>query len=136
LNFFVFYLFGMIAAPLLAGFGIEMYLFAAASLTIVRMLPVAVAMIGTRLKAASVAFLGWFGPRGLASIVLGLVFLERDAHLDYTTTISQAVAATVLLSVFAHGLTALPGMRWYARKVQSLDAEAPELAEVVSSGAN
>ena len=50
------------------------------SLTVVRMLPVAIALIGTRLSAASVIFMGWFGPRGLASIVLGLVYLEQEMH--------------------------------------------------------
>ena len=52
------------------------WLYGAISLTVVRMLPVAVSLIGTRLSAATVVFMGWFGPRGLASIVLGLVYLE------------------------------------------------------------
>ena len=132
LNFFVFFIFGMIAARLFPVFGREVFIYALLSLTIVRLLPVAIAMNGTRLKAASVLFLGWFGPRGLASIVLGLVFLEREAHLSYEATITQAVAATVLVSIFAHGLTALPGMKWYAKQVEDLDENAPELQDIIS----
>ena len=132
LNFFVFFIFGMIAARLFPVFGSEVFIYAVLSLTIVRLLPVAIAMIGTRLKASSVLFLGWFGPRGLASIVLGLIFLERETQLSYSATIIQAVAATVLLSIFAHGLSALPGMKWYARKIEDLDENAPELQDVIS----
>jgi len=49
-------------------FNLELALYAVLSLTVVRMLPVAIALIGTRLSTASVVFMGWFGPRGLASI--------------------------------------------------------------------
>jgi NhaP-type Na+/H+ or K+/H+ antiporter len=51
------------------------------------MLPVAIALLGTRLSAATVLFMGWFGPRGLASMVLGLVFLEEEARLPGKETI-------------------------------------------------
>ena len=132
LNYFVFFIFGMIVTRLLPVFGSKIFLYAALSLTIVRMLPVAIAMIGTHLKTTSVLFLGWFGPRGLASVVLGMIFLEREAHLRYETTITQAVAATVLLSIFAHGLTALPGMKWYAKQIEDLDENAPELQAITS----
>jgi NhaP-type Na+/H+ or K+/H+ antiporter len=132
LNYFVFFIFGMIAAVLIQQFDSTILIFAVLSLTIVRMLPVAVAMIRIRLIPASILFMGWFGPRGLASIVLGLIFLEREVNLSYETTIVQAVAATVLLSIFAHGVSALPGIRWYARRVEDLDETAPELQDTVS----
>lgn len=132
LNFFVFFLFGMIVTPMIPAFESTMLIFAGLSLTIVRMLPVALAMIGTHLKPASLLFLGWFGPRGLASIVLGLIFLEAEAHLSYESTIALAVSATVLLSIFAHGLSALPGSKWYAKQITNLDANAPELQKIVS----
>lgn len=132
LNYFVFFIFGMIVAPLIPQFDSLSLIFAVLSLTIVRMLSVGVAMIGTRLMNASVLFLGWFGPRGLASIVLGLIFLEREVHLNYESTIILAVAATVLLSIIAHGVSAIPGIKWYANKIDSLDETAPELQEVVS----
>jgi NhaP-type Na+/H+ or K+/H+ antiporter len=132
LNFFVFYLFGMIAMPLLPEIKGAMIIFAILSLTIVRILPVSIAMIGSRLKFSSTLFLGWFGPRGLASIVLGLIFLEREAHLSSEHNIILAVSATVLLSIFAHGISALPGTRWYAQQIKDLDESAPELQETVS----
>ena len=107
-------------------FGTASWLYALLSLTVVRMLPVAIALIGTRLSAASVIFMGWFGPRGLASIVLGLVYLEQEMHFRGEPTIRFAVMATVLLSIFAHGLSAMPGISLYASKVKSLAAGAPE----------
>jgi NhaP-type Na+/H+ or K+/H+ antiporter len=132
LNYFVFFIFGMIVVPLIPQFESTILIFAVLCLTVVRMLPVAMAMIRTRLKPASVLFLGWFGPRGLASIVLGLVFLEREVHLSYETTIVRAVAATVLLSIFAHGISALPGIRWYANQIDNLDETTPESQDAVS----
>ena len=96
------------------------------SLTLVRMLPVAVALMGTHLSRASVIFMGWFGPRGLASIVLGLVYLEEELHLPGEPTIRIAVIVTVFLSIFAHGLSAMPGSILYARRIASLAAAAPE----------
>ncbi len=126
LNLGVFFLFGMAAVRDWPQFGMASWLYALLSLTLVRMLPVAIALIGTRLSAASVVFMGWFGPRGLASIVLGLVYLEQEMHLPGESTIRFAVMATVLLSIFAHGLTAMPGIGLYARKITSLVADAPE----------
>jgi sodium/hydrogen antiporter len=66
--------------------------------------------------------MGWFGPRGLASIVLGLVYLEQETRLPGELTIRYALMATVLLSIFAHGLSAMPGISLYARNVTSADA--------------
>ena len=76
--------------------------------------------------AATVLFMGWFGPRGLASIVLGLVYLEEEARLPGEETIKLAVMVTVLLSIFAHGFSTLPGIDRYARRVAALDTAAPE----------
>ena len=107
-------------------FSLGHVLYAILSLTVVRMIPVAVAVIGTHLSSATVLFMGWFGPRGLASIVLGLVFLEEETHLPGEETIKLVVMATVMLSIFAHGFSALPGIDLYARKVATLDAMSPE----------
>jgi NhaP-type Na+/H+ or K+/H+ antiporter len=125
-SYFVFFLFGLLAAPALRNFSLVHVLYAVLSLTVIRMVPVAIALIGTGLNSATVLFMGWFGPRGLASIVLGLVFLEREAKLPGEETIKLAVVATVMLSIFAHGFSALPGIDRYARKVTMLDAGAPE----------
>lgn len=136
LNYFVFFIFGMIAVEIIPFIAATALIFAVLSLTFVRMLPVFVAMLGTGLKPATVLFMGWFGPRGLASIVLGLIFLEHELELSSETTIVVTVTATVLLSIFAHGVSALPGTRWYAGQVNKLDESAPELQEtgVVTPG--
>ena len=88
--------------------------YAILSLTVVRMVPVALALIGCRFQPATVAFIGWFGPRGLASIVFMIIALEdlHDARQD-TDVVVAAIGWTVLLSVVLHGLTAVPFARRY-----------------------
>jgi NhaP-type Na+/H+ or K+/H+ antiporter len=135
LSYGVFYLFGVIALPYLGHLGAMLVLYALLSLTVIRMLPVAVSLVGTRLKPATVLFLGWFGPRGLASVVLALVYLKEHAQLPGEELILAAVIATVLLSVFAHGISAVPATKWYARQVEALEADAPELEALVEVGA-
>lgn len=126
LNLSVFFLFGMVVMRDWSLFNWSHWTYAALSLTVVRMLPVAVSLIGARLSRATILFMGWFGPRGLASIVLGLVYLEQETHLPGETTIRLTVMATVFLSIFVHGLTAQPGIRIYSRIMSSLPAEAAE----------
>jgi NhaP-type Na+/H+ or K+/H+ antiporter len=125
-NFAVFFLFGMMVAQGWRAVGAGALLYALLSLTVVRLLPVALALAGSRLSAATVVFMGWFGPRGLASIVLGLVFLEHEAHLPGEPAIRAAVMTTVAASVLLHGLSAAPGIGLYARRVAALDPAAPE----------
>jgi NhaP-type Na+/H+ or K+/H+ antiporter len=126
LGFVVFFLFGMVVAGAAPQFGLAALLYAGLSLTVVRMVPVAIALIGTRLSRATALFMGWFGPRGLASIVLGVVYLQEEAHLPGEATIRIGVILTVLISIFAHGLSAAPGIGFYARKIAALGADAPE----------
>jgi NhaP-type Na+/H+ or K+/H+ antiporter len=125
-NLGVFFLFGLFVVRNSPQFHLAFWLYALLSLTVVRMLPVAIASIGTGLTTASVVFVGWFGPRGLASIVLGLVYLKQELSLPGESTIRLAVMVTVLLSIFAHGLSASTGISLYARRVSSLAAAAPE----------
>jgi NhaP-type Na+/H+ or K+/H+ antiporter len=125
LHMFVFFLFGTSAGDALGEFYLAPVLYAILSLTLVRMLPVAFSMIGTRLSAASVLFMGWFGPRGLGSIVLGLV-VAQEVPAAEAALLRLGMIATVLLSIFAHGFSALPGVTLYARKVARLGAAAPE----------
>ena len=94
----------------------QVVLYAALSLTVVRMIPVAIALAGRGVRRPTVAFIGWFGPRGLASLVFALLALERgvpDGEVVLTT-----VVVTVALSVVLHGLTSVPLVaayhRWYA----------------------
>lgn len=126
LHMFVFFLFGTSAGSALGEVHLAPVLYAILSLTLVRVLPVAISMIGTRLSAASVLFMGWFGPRGLASIVLGLVTVEQEVQAAGASLVRLGLMATVLLSIFAHGLSALPGIRLYARQIARLGADAPE----------
>lgn len=128
LNLSVFFLFGTLSVAAWAHWSWPMALYALLSLTLVRMAPVALALIGSGLSRASVLFVGWFGPRGLASIVLGLVFLEQEVHLPGEETIRLVVIATVFLSIFVHGLSAVPGIDLYAAKIKSLAPGAPERA--------
>lgn len=127
LNMAVFFLFGLLVGKAWGQFEIAHVLYAVLSLTVVRMLPVAIALIGTGLSRSTVLFMGWFGPRGLASIVLGLVYLEQAGHAPDTSVIRITVMVTVLFSIFAHGLTAVPGIRIYARSLKNLPPGAPEL---------
>ncbi len=82
-------------------------LYALASLTIIRMLPVAISMIGVGLESPTIGYLGWFGPRGLASILFGL-FVVEEVELAGAETILDVVTWTVLGSIVLHGLTAVP----------------------------
>jgi NhaP-type Na+/H+ or K+/H+ antiporter len=125
-NFFIFFLFGLLVARIWTHFTPGILLYAVLSLTVVRMIPTALALAGTGLSRATVLFMGWFGPRGLASIVLGLIYLEQQAKLPGESTIRLAVMATVLLSIFAHGLSALPGIDLYVGRIAFLDSGAPE----------
>jgi sodium/hydrogen antiporter len=126
-NLSVFFLFGLLVARAWSQFQWTNWLYAVVSLTVVRMLPVAISLIGTRLSRVTALFMGWFGPRGLASIVLGLVYLEQEANLPGENIIRLTVMATVLLSIFAHGFSAAPGIGLYARKISLLPVGAPEL---------
>ncbi|HEV3388471.1 MAG TPA: cation:proton antiporter [Solirubrobacteraceae bacterium] len=87
--------------------------YAVLSLTVVRVLPVAVALLGSGARLETVGFLGWFGPRGLASIVFAVIVVQ-EASLPGTNTILVATYVTVGVSVMAHGITAAPLARWYA----------------------
>jgi len=120
-----FFLFGVLV-PSIVTLDARLVAFAVVALTVGRMAPVALALLGTRLARASVGFIGWFGPRGLASIVLAIVALgdERTPTLD--PIIVAAVATAVVLSVYAHGLSAGPAVRWYAAAVERLPSDAPE----------
>jgi NhaP-type Na+/H+ or K+/H+ antiporter len=86
--------------------------FGVLALTVLRMLPIQVALIGTGVKPITSAFLGWFGPRGLASILFVLIILE-EAELANESKLFGVVIITVALSIALHGMTAGPAARWY-----------------------
>ncbi len=113
LNTVTFFVFGaVLLGPLLEHVSWQIGLYAVLSLTIVRMLPVAIALLGTRARGPTVALIGWFGPRGLASIVFAVIV--EDTNLPHAGTIVTACYLTVGLSVLAHGLSAAPLVGRYA----------------------
>ncbi|GAA1974402.1 cation:proton antiporter [Nocardioides panacihumi] len=129
LNAVTFVVFGaVILGDALAHLTWHVLLYAVLSLTVVRMIPVAAAMLGTRSRPATLLYLGWFGPRGLASIVFGVILLD-DTSLAGQSEMLLAVAITVGLSVYAHGLTAGPMteryVRWSGTRPDAVAEEAP-----------
>jgi NhaP-type Na+/H+ or K+/H+ antiporter len=111
LSICVWVLFGATAvATALVQFPWQAWLYALASLTVLRMLPVWLCLAGTDLPFQTRLFMGWFGPRGLASIVFVLMVIQYP--LQQTGPITATVIATVVLSVVAHGMSANP---WVAR---------------------
>lgn len=94
-------------------------LYAVLSLTVVRMLPVALSLIGSGVRLPTVLFLGWFGPRGLASILFVLLILD-EADVPHHEAILSITVITVALSTLLHGITAAPVSAWYGRKVESM----------------
>ncbi len=105
-------------------------LYSILSLTVVRMLPVTISLIGVRLQWGSVLFLGWFGPRGIASILYGLLVLGKT-NISGREEIFTITITTVLMSVFLHGLSALPGANWYAAKAERMKEE-PDMPELTT----
>jgi len=109
-------IFGALAVPAIGHwFEWPVFGYALLSLTAIRMVPVALALLGSGFDRFSVAFIGWFGPRGLASVIFALLALEDlgPAAQEVTATI----ALTVLLSVGAHGLTARPFATHFVSKL-------------------
>ncbi len=106
-------IFGALAVPVMQHeWSWTMLAYAALSLTVVRMLPVAIALLGAGFDRYSVAFVGWFGPRGLASVIFALIALE-DLH-GAGADVVAVISLTVLLSVLAHGFSAVPAANRFA----------------------
>lgn len=105
-------------------------LYALLSLTIIRILPVAISMAGAKISWLTINFLGWFGPRGIASILYLFTVLEEE-NLASTNLIYTAVLITVLLSILFHGITAVPGAAYYSKHLPNrINPEAPEMSQV------
>ena len=106
-------------------------IYALLSLTVIRMVPVALALYGSRLSRTTVAYIGWFGPRGLASVVLGLIVLGEGT--PGVSIVTQTVAVTVGLSILAHDATAVPLASRYARWYELASTAALRLRESAPS---
>lgn len=113
LDAITFIVFGaVLLGPALEELSWQVVLYAVLSLTLVRMVPVALSLIGSHTRRPTTGFLGWFGPRGLASIVFAVNVVE-ESNLPHVDTIVVTIYLTVGLSVLLHGLTAAPLARRY-----------------------
>jgi NhaP-type Na+/H+ or K+/H+ antiporter len=97
----------------IGNFNWRILLYAVLSLTLIRMLPVFLSLTGSKLTTIDKLFVGWFGPRGLASIVFAVIVV--NANLPNSGTIAMVVTCTVILSILAHGITANPCANAYGR---------------------
>jgi NhaP-type Na+/H+ or K+/H+ antiporter len=112
----VWFLFGAVLVPFaFSRFEIAILVYALLSLTVIRCLPVAISLIGSGLDRQTLLFVGWFGPRGLASVVFALLAVEELGEGGPAAPAVAVVAFTVLLSVVLHGLSAGPFAERYAR---------------------
>jgi len=112
------------------GLHVRPILYAVVSLTVVRMLPVAIALAGERLKPVTVGFIGWFGPRGLASVVFTLIAFDALGGEGLARDLVEITTWTILLSVVAHGLSSGPFAAAYGRVFKNAPSDTPELATV------
>jgi NhaP-type Na+/H+ or K+/H+ antiporter len=114
------FLFGATLVPIaLHNFDLTLLAYALLSLTVVRMAPVALSLLGTGLDRRTVVFVGWFGPRGLASVVFALLAVEQLGDIPVVERAVAVVALTVFLSVVLHGVTAGPLGRRYVHDEQA-----------------
>ena len=112
-----FLLLGMIVlVPAIENADTSSYIYAGLSLTIVRMIPTALSLIGLKLKPSTVLFLSWFGPRGLASLLFALLVIG-EFNLPHGEQILTISVLTVVFSIIAHGISAVPGARLYAAAI-------------------
>lgn len=110
----------LLLGPRLDELTVSIALYAVLSLTVIRMAPVALAMVGVGLERPTVAYLGWFGPRGLASILFGLSVVE-EVELPGGELLLTVVSWTVAASIVAHGLSAVPFAARYADWFDAMD---------------
>lgn len=130
LSFAVFFIFGIIIATKIFAITWPILIYAILSLTLIRIIPVAISVISMKFHPRTILFLGWFGPRGLASIVLLLIAMEKIAGIGGSQTVYLVAITTVLLSVFIQGATAGPGSEKYAQIIKALPSNAPVKEEV------
>ena len=131
-SFVVWSIFGalFVGELLTRGLSARPIIYALLSLTVIRMVPVAVALTGTQLRPATVAFMGWFGPRGLASVVFTLLALEEIEHSGSGSMLVETVTWTILLSVVLHGISASPLATRYGASI----ARAGKVPETAPAG--
>lgn len=121
----VWLVFGMAAVPYVwHDVTVAEVIFALLALTAVRMVPVALSLLGSGLRPLTAAFIGWFGPRGLASVIFGLIALESLERDEGLRVVVATISVTALLSVIAHGFSAQPLAVRYGRWATRVSPEA------------
>jgi NhaP-type Na+/H+ or K+/H+ antiporter len=126
----VFALFGAaVLWPAFEGVDSQVIVYALISLTVVRMIPVALSLAGGGFDRATALYLGWFGPRGIASLIFALLVVE-EADLPETPVIVQTVIVTVAVSIVAHGLSAPRGAAAYAGAIERVRERRPTAPEL------
>ena len=136
LTMIAFFVFGALAlAPTIGDLSLRVLIYALVSLAVLRMIAVAISLIRADLRPPTIAYMGWFGPRGLASIIFGTIIVE-EAGIPNTDLIVTIMIATVALSILLHGITAYSGSNayadWYEKRggdeadmIESEDIESP-----------
>lgn len=123
-----FLVFGAILlGPTLEHLDWRIFTYAVLSLTMVRMLPVALALVGTGMRLPTVAYVGWLGPCGLASVVFGLLLVED--HVPGIQLLGRVVAVTIGLSILLHGMSAPYFADRYGNWYDAAKATTPGLRE-------
>ncbi len=124
----IFTLFGLVFIPLVAQYwDLNILLYTLLSLTVLRMVPVALSLVGLRLDLPTILFVGWFGPRGIASILYVIIVVHMlGGSIAGHEEIFATVALTVLLSIFAHGISAKSLVNLYARYLERSSEERKE----------
>ena len=117
-----FLVFGALSlGPLLQDWQWDIFIYGAMSLLIARPIAVWLSMRRTGLRLPSTVFMGWFGPRGIASIVLVIIILKKEFAIANIDLIDGLMTVTVGLSVYAHGFTAGPLADRYADWAETAD---------------
>lgn len=98
----------------LGHFNWQIWLYAILSLTFIRMLPVFLSLSGLGISTEGKLFVGWFGPRGLASVVFAVIVV--DANVSNSGDIAATAVCTILLSIIAHGVSANSWARGFGRR--------------------
>jgi NhaP-type Na+/H+ or K+/H+ antiporter len=125
-----FLIFGAVMLPpALDNLSAAIAVYAIISLALVRMVAVAISMRGAWVRPITTLFLGWFGPRGLASILYIFTVLDAEG-IPGVDLIYDVAMVTVLVSIYAHGITAAPGAKWYGRKMAEIDEEHRQVREI------
>jgi NhaP-type Na+/H+ or K+/H+ antiporter len=109
----------LVVGPAMRSFTWPVVLYALLSLTLIRMLPVYISLAGTKIQTEARLFMGWFGPRGLASVVFCVIVINADLPNAFLMT--QVIAVTIILSILLHGMTANVWARGFGQRMEALE---------------